>query len=77
MAQHMGRRGVPQDMRAFGRAHDTSSLHHASYRGGYAISSLEWPVRCDVSNEDIVAVTGGRPTLQIVQDRVSDLLWEG
>ena len=76
MAQHLGRRRVPQDMCAFGRAHDPSPLHRASHRGGYAVASLERPVRSNVSNEDVVAVSGRRPACEIVQDRVSNVLRE-
>ena len=76
MAQHLGRRGVPQDMCAFGWAHDTRPLHHAFHHGRYAIASLEWPIRRNVSNKDMVAVVIGIPACEVVQDRVANVLRE-
>lgn len=76
MAQHLGRRRVPQDMCAFGRAHDPSPLHRASHRGGYAVAPRERPIRCNVPNEDVAALPGGSPAREVVQDRVSNVLRE-
>ena len=50
MAQHLGCCRVTQDVGAFSRAHDTSPLHRASHRGGYAVASLEWSIRSNISN---------------------------
>src|SRR5271169_4980989 len=76
MAQHLGRRRVPQDMCAFGRAHNPSPLHRASHRGGYAVAPLERPIRRNVPNEDVVALPGGAPAREVVQDRISNVLRE-
>ena len=76
MSKHLGRRCVPQDMCAFGRAHNTCPLHHAFHHGGYTGASLEWLVRGEIQNENMVAIASGSPAREIVQNRVSNILRE-
>jgi len=76
MAQHLGRSRMSQHVGAFGRRLDAGSLHGAPHHTGYTVTTYEWPERSDVSDKEAVGVAYRRPAPDVVEDCVSDLLWE-
>ena len=74
MAQHLGRRRVPQDVRPFDRRHDAGPLHEALHHRRDAVAIPERPAWRDRAQEHAIALTGGRPALEIGGDRIPDVL---
>ena len=66
---------MPQQMSALGRCADAGTAYCASYGLPYRLTRNrdEWGGRCD---EDTIADLVGATMPQIVQDRLSDFLWE-
>ncbi len=74
MTQHLGRRCVPQDVRALDRRHDAGPLHEASHHRRDAVTVPERPKRRDIAQEHVIA-RGGRGTVhEVVGDRIPDIL---
>ena len=58
MAQHLGRRRVPQDVRPLDRRHDAGPLHEALHHRRDAVASPERPTRRDRAQEHVIARAG-------------------
>lgn len=74
MAQHLGRRRVPQDVRPFDGRHDAGPLHDAPHDPRDAVAIPERPTWSDHAQEHTIAPTGGRTPLKIGSDRIPDVL---
>jgi hypothetical protein len=66
---------MPQEMSALGRRADTGTAYCANYGPPYHLTR-NWDERDGRCDKDIIANLVGSAMPQIVQDRVSDLLWE-
>src|ERR1700737_2110757 len=76
MAQHLGRRRVPQDVRSFDRRHDAGPLHEALHYRRDAVTIPKRPAWSDRAQKHAIVLTGGRPTFEIGSDRIPNVLWK-
>src|SRR5271165_4033143 len=66
---------MPQEMSALGRRADTGAAYCANYGPPYHLTR-NWDERGGRCNKDVIANLVGSTTPQIVQERLSDFLWE-
>jgi hypothetical protein len=76
IAQHLSCRRMAQGMGAFDWRNHAGPPHGALCDQRHAATIEEWPEWSDVSKEDAITLSNGRPAFHIGDDRVSNLLRE-